>query len=610
MSNKKTIAYNKSSDDLVKLKNRDNISDDINYMFDSNNNLIKDDKPYIIIKADEDNNKISDNASDNGIIKQLEKEYIKRFKAYIKRLKYRLNQDIDKLSDAELSKIIIKNNADYLDTYIYLNQRCYNLIDKDTKNNYLMYLSRAITNLQMDNILKYIVANKITIEEFLNQKNINASDLVFIISKEDIESLQDLVKEQITIKDVKGASNKDLQEFVNDFNLSDTEFLLKDAIYNLTYFKQEDILNQKIANNLKYYQDINKYYKQVDKLLNELKDKYQTKRNTAIIIDNTDDFKDIKQPTNKTYPLIGQQLFNGIYELNKKYNLNNYNRHKDPINITINIDEDNLNNFSSLPILADLYNNNNQIALLPIDFPLFMAFTQLNNENGGNIPITLEDAFLNIVENKEVRLRKSNKSYNIYTERLLYLDRLKLTFNIVDAKTKQNIYTLKDPTALLENKRVLLNSNKKTAYIIGASAVLTLINAINKIYNIDFMASYKLSAEFINDKQNNDIEILNMKYYILPSILVRNNSKKRIDTRQPLINLDDLYKQTAILKGKTELNTDDKKTLHNQINTFLNHLVNKNLISDYSYASDKNKMLSVDNLKVQKQRNIKYLKVK
>lgn len=610
MSNKKTIAYNKSSDDLVKLKNRDNISDDINYMFDSNNNLIKDDKPYIIIKADEDNNKISDNASDNGIIKQLEKEYIKRFKAYIKRLKYRLNQDIDKLSDAELSKIIIKNNADYLDTYIYLNQRCYNLIDKDTKNNYLMYLSRAITNLQMDNILKYIVANKITIEEFLNQKNINASDLVFIISKEDIESLQDLVKEQITIKDVKGASNKDLQEFVNDFNLSDTEFLLKDAIYNLTYFKQEDILNQKIANNLKYYQDINKYYKQVDKLLNELKDKYQTKRNTAIIIDNTDDFKDIKQPTNKTYPLIGQQLFNGIYELNKKYNLNNYNRHKDPINITINIDEDNLNNFSSLPILADLYNNNNQIALLPIDFPLFMAFTQLNNENGGNIPITLEDAFLNIVENKEVRLRKSNKSYNIYTERLLYLDRLKLTFNIVDAKTKQNIYTLKDPTALLENKRVLLNSNKKTAYIIGASAVLTLINAINKIYNIDFMASYKLSAEFINDKQNNDIEILNMKYYILPSILVRNNSKKRIDTRQPLINLDDLYKQTAILKGKTELNTDDKKTLHKQINTFLNHLVNKNLISDYSYASDKNKMLSVDNLKVQKQRNIKYLKVK
>ena len=239
-----------------------------------------------------------------------------------------------------------------------------------------------------------------------------------------------------------------------------------------------------------------------------------------------------------------------------------------------------------------------------------MAFTQLNNENGGNIPITLEDAFLNIVENKEVRLRKSNKSYNIYTERLLYLDRLKLTFNIVDAKTKQNIYTLKDPTALLENKRVLLNSNKKTAYIIGSSAVLTLINAINKIYNIDFMASYKLSAEFINDKQNNDIEILNMKYYILPSILVRNNSKKRIDTRQPLINLDDLYKQTAILKGKTELNTDDKKTLHNQINTFLNHLVNKNLISDYSYASDKYKMLSVDNLKVQKQRNIKYLKVK
>lgn len=327
-------------------------------------------------------------------------------------------------------------------------------------------------------------------------------------------------------------------------------------------------------------------------------------------IDDTENTQIIKQPKNKTYPLIGHQLFNGIYQLNKNYNLNSYNRHKDPINIEISIDEDNLNDFSSLPILADLYNNNNQIALLPIDYPLFMAFTQLNNENGGNIPITLEDAFLNIVENKDVRLRKSNKSYKVYTERMLYLDRLKLTYSIVNAKTKEIIGQLKDPTSLLANSRYELNNGKKTAYIIGASAVLTLINDINKLYNIDFMASYKISAEFINDKQNNDIEILNMKYYILPSLLQRVNSKKRLDTNQPLINLDDLYKQTAILKGKTELSIDDKKTLHNQINTFLNHLINKNLISDYSYASYKNRKLSINNLKMQKQRNIKYLKVK
>lgn len=327
-------------------------------------------------------------------------------------------------------------------------------------------------------------------------------------------------------------------------------------------------------------------------------------------IDDTENTQIIKQPKNKTYPLIGHQLFNGIYQLNKNYNLNSYNRHKDPINIEISIDEDNLNDFSSLPILADLYNNNNQIALLPIDYPLFMAFTQLNNENGGNIPITLEDAFLNIVENKDIRLRKSNKSYKVYTERMLYLDRLKLTYSIVNAKTKEILGQLKDPTSLLANSRYELNNGKKTAYIIGASAVLTLINDINKKYNIDFMASYKISAEFINDSQNNDIEILNMKYYILPSLLQRVNSKKRLDTNQPLINLDDLYKQTAILKGKTELSIDDKKTLHNQINTFLNHLINKNLISDYSYASDKNRKLSINNLKMQKQRNIKYLKVK
>ena len=86
--------------------------------------------------------------------------------------------------------------------------------------------------------------------------------------------------------------------------------------------------------------------------------------------------------------------------------------------------------------------------------------------------------------------------------------------------------------------------------------------------------------------------------------------KKRLDTAQNLINLEDLYTSTAILKGKQELSKKDKETLKGQVNTYLNHLINKGLISDYSYASDKNKRLSVDNLKLQKQRDIKYIRVK
>ncbi len=435
----------------------------------------------------------------------------------------------------------------------------------------------------------------------------------------DKKNLPQNIKETITFenKTYKKYSNNTLinisskkAEYKELFNGADYVSVkdIKNKIIELDFLT--DVLTGEIKNIIKNTTDV-KDIKNIEDDIEDIKslirfiDNIQTDK-----IDDIENTQIIKQPKNKTYPLIGHQLFNGIYQLNKNYNLNSYNRHKDPINIEISIDEDNLNDFSSLPILADLYNNNNQIALLPIDYPLFMAFTQLNNENGGNIPITLEDAFLNIVENKDVRLRKSNKSYKVYTERMLYLDRLKLTYSIVNAKTKEIIGQLKDPTSLLANSRYELNNGKKTAYIIGASAVLTLINDINKLYNIDFMASYKISAEFINDKQNNDIEILNMKYYILPSLLQRVNSKKRLDTNQPLINLDDLYKQTAILKGKTELSIDDKKTLHNQINTFLNHLINKNLISDYSYASDKNRNLSINNLKMQKQRNIKYLKVK
>lgn len=449
--------------------------------------------------------------------------------------------------------------------YIYNKNGNIPFTDKDKER-----LESNPNNHKYINNQKYIKLNKGVLININNYKSPRKDKYKKLFNNADYITTEDITNKIIELAILKGV-------------LTDDD--IKDIIDNINTTKTENI--EDIKELAKFFSDIKK-----DK------------------IDDTENTQIIKQPKNKTYPLIGHQLFNGIYQLNKNYNLNNYNRHKDPINIEISIDEDNLNDFSSLPILADLYNNNNQIALLPIDYPLFMAFTQLNNENGGNIPITLEDAFLNIVENKDVRLRKSNKSYKVYTERMLYLDRLKLTYSIVNAKTKEIIGQLKDPTSLLANSRYELNNGKKTAYIIGASAVLTLINDINKLYNIDFMASYKISAEFINDKQNNDIEILNMKYYILPSLLQRVNSKKRLDTNQPLINLDDLYKQTAILKGKTELSIDDKKTLHNQINTFLNHLINKNLISDYSYASDKNRKLSINNLKMQKQRNIKYLKVK
>lgn len=582
-----------------------NASDEIDFIYDNKGNILKDNKPYIIIKQNEDNN-IYKGLSDDAIILDLQDEYLQRFKAYIKSLNQRLKQDLTNVSEDRLKELIKANNIDFLDNYIYLNRRCYDLLDKVIKENYIFYVSRAIADLQVKNIFKYCKAHNLDIEDFLTKVNIDTDKIDLTISKEDLKQVQFIVKEQITLK---ADTKDDLKEFIDAFNLSDIEFLLNDAIFSITQPKQTEYINKKVNDNLDYYKSINKYYKQINKLLKQITNKYKDKLDELTDVNNLLPQMDKK---NKPYPLIATKLFNGnIVNIGREFNLNSVNgdRHKDPINITISIDEDKLNDFSSLPILADL-GQQNKIALLPIDLPLFIAFTKINSINGGNKPITLEDAFNDIVESKEVRLRKSNKSYDIYQDRLLYLDRLNMVFSIVDAKTKNNIYTLKDPTPLLANSRVLLNSNKKTAYIIGASAIITLIKALNKIYGVDFLASYNIDKKYINDNQPNTIEIINMKYYLLPKVLQYGNSKKRLDTAQNLINLEDLYTSTAILKGKQELSKKDKETLKGQVNTYLNHLINKGLISDYSYASDKNKRLSVDNLKLQKQRDIKYIRVK
>lgn len=580
------MSDNKNTSDIKNV-----ISDDINYMFNNNGEIIRDDKPYIIIKMDRDNNQVND-ATDDLIYKHLESDYLGAFKSYLKILKYKLNEDISDKNYDDIKELIKDNNKDYVESYLYLNQRCYDLQNKKIRDKYILHTSNAITSIQMDNIKKYVVSKDTTIKEILNNNVILSEQIKNVISKDDLKEIQEQVLKQL------------------DTTTSDAEQLLKDAIFNITFTKQKKVINDRVKNNTSYYRSINRYYKQIDELLIKLRDKYQNQISNIINSDNLYEVQKVKQPKDKTYPLIGYRLFNGSYELNKPYNLNDYNRHKDPINIVINIDEAEYYNFSSLPILYDLCNNNNQIRLLAIDYPLFMAFTQLSIKNGANIPIGIEDAFKHIVENKEVRLRKSNKSYNIYTERMLFFNKLKMTYKIIDKNTKEVLKELVDPMAILGNKRHQQNDGKIKGYIIEGSAVLTLMNDLKSIYGVDFMATYKLSSEYMNDGQKNDIEILNMKAYILPGLLIRKNSKQRIDERQPLINLDELYNQTAILKGKTELNIDDKKTLHNQINTYLNYLINKNLLSDYGYSSDKNKMLSINNLKTQKQRNIKYLKIK
>jgi hypothetical protein len=597
------VIYRKDNDNIKQLetlKNRRlNNADDIGFMYDENSNIIKDNNPYLAISI----NTIKNHPIEPTYIsEQKDKTNLLKFKEYLQRLKDRYNQDLSNTTEDELKDLIRTNNYDFISSYLALTQRCYNLLDEDAKNSYIMKLSDAITNLQVYQINHYLKDNKLNIEDFITKVDIKTAEVDLIIAEADLINIQVNVREKIKILDADNLDDK----------LDQIMFLLKEGIFTLTNDIQTKEINLNIKDNIKYYKTIQDYYKDTDTLIKQISKKYQTKLNE---LQTTETYTEGIKPTEgtKQYPLIATKLFNGnLIPLNKSTNINSINgdRHKDPINITISIDDKDLTDLSTLPTIIDLYKNDNKVALLPIDLPLWLSLEKLNILNGGNKPITLEDAFNDMVEDKNVRLRKTNKSYAIYQDRLLQLDKYKMVFSIVDAKTKKNIYTLKDSTSLLANSRVLLESTNKIAYLIGASSVLALVKAINKIYGIDFLASYNIDKEYLNDGQDNDIIILNMKYYIIPKILQYGNSKKRLDTAQNKINLDDLYTSTAILKGKKELSLKDRKTLKKQVDIYVNHLVSKGLINDYSYASDRTQTLSVDELKKVKQRDIKYLKVK
>jgi hypothetical protein len=61
------------------------------------------------------------------------------------------------------------------------------------------------------------------------------------------------------------------------------------------------------------------------------------------------------------------------------------------------------------------------------------------------------------------------------------------------------------------------------------------------------------------------------------------NSKGRLNTYNPKINLNQLYEQTALLKGVDELSKTEKARLRQSINKYLEHLKNKGLLLEYDY---------------------------
>lgn len=543
-----------------------------NQMIDLNGKI---DTFKLVDKLTIDNNPIMQHKDSEGNIFNADKDsnyWLNEIEQYIKYLQDTLDEDISNVDAEGLKQLTREFNTNLLTKYIGGIKT--NIIDLiDSKENYANHLATALVDLQALEIVK------------IGIKAFNDLDLTKDNSIKQYMQLNDLLEIQKTTR------------LINAKDLEKVDIpIIKQLLYEKQILQSINQVEQIIKDNKKYYQDLHKKYDIINGLIADIGKKYKLKDDELSKYANA---VAPKQAKDKSINLHLAKMFNNTYPLNKYTSIGKNKNEKYDIKLKISIDKD----FKDLRdvIFVDEINKK-QLSLLPIDLALFIGFTSLNNLNGGNIPITLTDAFKFISEDKKIRIRKGQKAYQLYDEKMQLFKSFKVKSIIKDRETKKTIIEFKDAIPILENYRVHLASRNDMGYIIGASAILSILNFLSEQEDIDYLTTFSTANNYINDTQSNTIAILNMKYYLIIKILQMNNASKNGKIYNPHINLDDLYKQTAQLNCKSELNKTEKQRLRGQIETYLNHLKSSNLLKTYDYtpfnqlsSKDNNKLITTNN---------------
>lgn len=568
---------NKTDDNLVyyaKLNDegiKKSIVINANQMIDLNGKI---DTFSLIDKALIDNNPITKYEDKEGNILNADKDnnyWLNEIDNYIKYLNDTLNADISNTSADDLKQLTIDFNKAFLTKYIGgISTNAIDLIDK--KESYANHLATALVDLQTLEILK------IGISAF-SKLDLSKTDASFkqYMQVDTLKRVQDALKEV----NLKAKNNIDTN-------------IIKPLLYQMQILDSLKQVDTIISNNKKYYEDLHKKYETINKLLASVSTKYKARDDELSKYANA---VAPKQAQNKQINLHLAKIFNNTYPLNKYTSIDKNHNEKYDIKLKVSIDTE-FKDLRDIIFVDDI--NKKQISLLPIDLALFIGFTSINNINGGNIPITLTDAFKFISEDKKIRIRKGQKAYQLYDEKMQLFKSFKVKSIIKDRDTNKTLIEFKDAIPILENYKVHIASRNDMGYIIGASAILSILNFLSEQEGIDYLTTFSTANSFINDNQSNTIAILNMKYYLIIKILQMGNASKSGKIYNPHINLDDLYKQTALLNGKTDLNKTEKQRLRGQIETYLNHLKSNELLRAYDYTpfkeiatKDSNKLSNV-----------------
>lgn len=487
----------------------------------------------------------------------VEKTYISILDDIINNLNDLLVKNVKDLSDKEIKEDIeyINNEIDNYTNSLLLD----NCIDRAI--NTASKFSNAIAFIQTQEI-----KNTIGVDAFyqlVDFNNLPFKSYVSPLLLYEVKSLannKDLLNEIYKIKtkdellelDISGLQQRETNSYLEDF--------INQPRFKELYFKVQSKTNK------------------INDLFNKVNKKYG---NEVLIKVNKN--KIVKQPQKMSIDLNLPKIFNNTYLFNKYTSIDKNGNGKYDIQLNINADINNLDDIKELRdvIFIDEFSKQ-QLTLLPIDLALFVGFTNLNALNGNNVLISLSDVFKYISEDKSVRVRKGQKGYNTYVDKMRAFRTFKAKSVIKDRATNKPLIEFKDAIPILDNYEVIENG-KEVKYVIGASAILSILNWLSSYEGIDYKTTYSTANQYINDGQSNTIEIINMKYGILIKVLQMKNRANKDAVANHKISLDDLYNQTALIKGK-ELSRTDKKRLRDNVEHFLKHLKTKNLLSSYQYT--------------------------
>lgn len=460
------------------------------------------------------------------------------------------------------------------------------LFDRDYYNGFNL----RIKDLSNDNIKSWYIEQRASIYAQIQCNSIRENDIKAFIEC-DIHKLVKSKKQTILLKTADLI--KVQQQMSKLYDAKDIDKNITN-LYNIIYDIVLELLTIEIQNditaNREYYSKIHSLYQSIDQDIKEILTRFNK---IAIDLNSSDDSVEIQQPSVKKLPLLVPTIFNNTY-IGDRYSTI-YTTPQLTLKVMLELDIK-LSDFRENIIFYDNLTNK-RIDLLPIDYAIFIACTELNATNQslsgirGNIPITIDSIVQYIADNDKLynTKKRQKKLYEYIQDRLLlYKSCLVDAVYVKNGETKK-LYS--DPIPILHNTHFNDPFNDDIdSYIIGASAILTIIAKIEDIEGRTYLASYTKAREYINDNQNNTIETLNIKYYILPKILQQMNSKSKGEVYNPQISLQDMYKSLALLKGKDKLSRQEEKRARDTAFTFMESLKTKKLLQAYDTKplADKN----------------------